>query len=198
MRIGGAPARVRAGAARGEGAIIRKRFWRVRGANRAVIGAGQCRCFWERDPMRYADAFKPKVPAAPQIPKPCGVSAQNPVPNRTDPSIFMPNMCAGSVRPLCKAAARRFALLLAATKGRAYGDTSAPWARGEIMPQRRAARSDQTRVFHRRAHEILEQGMRCEGFGFQFGVELHADKPRMIFPFDNFGQAAIGGHAREL
>lgn len=37
--------------------------------------------------------------------------------------------------------------------------------------------------------------MRREGFAFQFGVELDADEPGMVLPFDDFGQAAVGAHA---
>ena len=40
--------------------------------------------------------------------------------------------------------------------------------------------------------------MRLEGPRFQFGMELHADEPGMVFIFDDLGQHAIGRHAREF
>src|SRR5574338_353864 len=39
--------------------------------------------------------------------------------------------------------------------------------------------------------------MRLEWPGFQLGMKLHADKPGMIFVFDNLGQDAIGRHSGE-
>ena len=39
--------------------------------------------------------------------------------------------------------------------------------------------------------------MRREWFGLQLWMKLDADKPRVIFPFDDLRQAAIRGHAGE-
>ena len=42
------------------------------------------------------------------------------------------------------------------------------------------------------AHEIFEQGVRCERLRFQFWVELNADKPRVVGPFYDLGQSSVG------
>src|SRR5262245_9396835 len=47
------------------------------------------------------------------------------------------------------------------------------------------------------ADERREQRVRLEWPRFQLGMELHADKPGMIFVLDDFGQNAIGRHSRE-
>src|SRR5258706_1546272 len=39
--------------------------------------------------------------------------------------------------------------------------------------------------------------MRLERARFQFGVELPPDEPRVVLVFDDFGQHAVGGEARE-
>ena len=39
--------------------------------------------------------------------------------------------------------------------------------------------------------------MRVERFRLQFRVKLHTDEPRMVGTLDDFGQQAIGRHARE-
>ena len=51
--------------------------------------------------------------------------------------------------------------------------------------------SDQTRGLNCGPHEVFEQRVRIKGFRLQFGMELHADKPRMIFPLDNLWQATV-------
>src|SRR5712675_1839781 len=37
--------------------------------------------------------------------------------------------------------------------------------------------------------------MRLEGFRFELGMKLHADKPRVIGEFDDFRQHAVGRHS---
>ena len=43
--------------------------------------------------------------------------------------------------------------------------------------------------------KAFKQGVRGEGFGFQFGVELHADEPRVVGPFHDLGEPSVGRHA---
>ena len=42
-----------------------------------------------------------------------------------------------------------------------------------------------------RGHKGLKQWMGCDGLGFEFGMELHADKPRMIIILHYFHQCII-------
>jgi len=56
----------------------------------------------------------------------------------------------------------------------------------------------QPRYLNRGAHKISEQRMRRKRFGFQLWVELHTDKPRVVFPFDDLWQLAIGRHPRKM
>src|SRR3546814_895818 len=60
-----------------------------------------------------------------------------------------------------------------------------------------ARESDQPALLHRRFDEAGEQRMRVKRLRFQLRVELHADKPRMIGPLDDFGQRSVGRHARK-
>ena len=46
---------------------------------------------------------------------------------------------------------------------------------------------DQAALLHSRFDEAGEQRMRRKRPRFEFGVELYADKPWMIGPFDNLG-----------
>src|SRR5579875_2232342 len=57
--------------------------------------------------------------------------------------------------------------------------------------------SDKARLPHRRTHETREQRVRRERFRFQFGMELHADEPRMLRIFDDLRQNAVGRQAGE-
>jgi hypothetical protein len=40
--------------------------------------------------------------------------------------------------------------------------------------------------------KLGKQRVRIERLALQFGVELHADEPRMVRPFDDFGQVPSG------
>ena len=50
-----------------------------------------------------------------------------------------------------------------------------------------------TAILHGGADELAEQGMGSTGGRFQLGVELAADKPRMLRELDHFNQGPIGG-----
>ena len=52
-------------------------------------------------------------------------------------------------------------------------------------------------MLERRTDKSGKQRVRIERPGLQFRVELDPDEPRMIGPFDDFGQQAVGRHARE-
>lgn len=51
----------------------------------------------------------------------------------------------------------------------------------------------QTAVFFRSADVVREQRMWRKWFGFQFWVELDANEPRVVWDFDDFRQAPVGG-----
>ena len=50
-------------------------------------------------------------------------------------------------------------------------------------------------MVERGADEGGEERMRLEGFGFEFGVELAAQEPRVIGGFDNFDVVFVGSAA---
>lgn len=52
-------------------------------------------------------------------------------------------------------------------------------------------------LFERSGDEGLEQRMGVHGVGFEFGVELTADKPGMIRNLHHFHQRTVGGCAAE-
>jgi hypothetical protein len=55
----------------------------------------------------------------------------------------------------------------------------------------------QPRLVERGLDERAEQRVRLERAGFEFRVELHADKPRVLRDFDDLRQQAVGRHAGE-
>ena len=46
---------------------------------------------------------------------------------------------------------------------------------------------NQSALLYRRCDEAGEQRMRVKWFGFEFGVKLHPNEPRMVGPLDDFG-----------
>ena len=60
---------------------------------------------------------------------------------------------------------------------------------------RRPARLYKARLLDRRADEVGKQRMGAEGPGFQLGVELHADEPRVVRNLHDFRQAAVRRHS---
>ena len=59
----------------------------------------------------------------------------------------------------------------------------------------KVSESDQPALLHRRFDEAGKQRVRVEGLGLEFRVELHADKPGVIGPLDDFRERAVWGHA---
>ena len=51
---------------------------------------------------------------------------------------------------------------------------------------------NQTALLHGGFDEAGEQGMRLEWAALEFGMELHADEPGMVWSLYDFGQLAIG------
>src|ERR1700722_6519489 len=61
--------------------------------------------------------------------------------------------------------------------------------------QQVSRRLDQPALLDRGFDEARKQRVRIEGFGFQLGVILHADEPRMVGDLDDLGQHAVGAYA---
>src|SRR6266851_2460610 len=57
--------------------------------------------------------------------------------------------------------------------------------------------SHEARLVECGAHKGGKERVRLERFRFELGMELHADKPRMIGEFDNFRQHSVRRHARK-
>jgi len=50
-------------------------------------------------------------------------------------------------------------------------------------------------VLERGAYEGGEEGVRLGGFGFELGVELAAEDPRVVWGFDDFDLVVVGSTA---